>query len=484
MTRSTNSVLAKRSSGVLLHLSSLDGSCAIGDLGPKAHEFAAWCASAGFLWWQMLPVGPIGPGNSPYASTSSFAGEPLFVSLEGLADDGLLSKKDVRESVVAARKFSRRTNRAGSHSQTDYDAARMAKEPAFLRAFENFRLGGGFHSASFRSFEKREASWLIGWRAFTNDTSGYHGFLQFEFDKQWAAFRKTCTAVGLKLLGDIPMFVTLESADVMANPELFRLDRSGRPEVLTGVPPDCFSKDGQLWGHPHYRWSAHRAQNFRWWTQRIAASLRRFDGVRIDHFVGFHHAYEIPAGARNARRGKWRPQAGKELLTAASHALGALPFVAEDLGAVTPEVVALRKSFNLPGMKVLHHAFGRDNSGELPHHHQHDCVVYPATHDNDTTRGWWKSLPATSRKRFVLFAGSTAALQPNEAMIRIAFESPAQLAIIPLQDILGLDRSARMNFPGTSKGNWVWRLGTDWHARRVPSAKTLHALAALTGRIV
>lgn len=280
------------------------------------------------------------------------------------------------------------------------------------------------------------------------------------------------------------MFVTLESADVMANPELFRLDRRGRPEVLTGVPPDCFSKDGQLWGHPHYRWSAHRSQNFRWWTQRIAASLRRFDGVRIDHFVGFHHAYEIPAGARNARRGKWRPQAGKELLTAASRALGALPLIAEDLGAATSEVVALRQSFNLPGMKVLHHAFGHDNSGELPHHHRHDCVVYPATHDNDTTRGWWKSLPATSRKRFVRFAGLTAARRPNEAMIRIAFESPAQLAIIPLQDVLGLDRSARMNLPGTPKGNWVWRLGTDWHARRVSSAKNLHALAALTGRIV
>ncbi|MDA0213944.1 MAG: 4-alpha-glucanotransferase [Planctomycetota bacterium] len=482
MIESINPVLAKRSCGVFLHLSSLDGSCAIGDLGAKAYEFASWCSSAGFSWWQMLPVGPLGPGNSPYSSTSSFAGEPLFISLESLANDGLLSSKDVRESLAVTRKFARRSNRPGSHSQTDYDTARLAKEPAFLRAFENFRLGGGFRSPSFRAFEKREYVWLKGWRTFTNDTNGYHAFLQFVFDKQWTALRKTCAANGVKLLGDIPMFVTLESADVMSNPKLFRLDRKGRPEVLTGVPPDCFSKDGQLWGHPHYRWSAHRTQKFRWWTQRIASSLRRFDGVRIDHFVGFHHAYEIPAGARNARRGQWRLQAGKELLTAATRSLGALPLVAEDLGAVTPEVVALRKSFNLPGMKVLHHAFGHDNSGELPHHHDRDCVVYPATHDNDTTRGWWKSLSAPSRKRFVRFAGSTAAHQPNEAMIRIAFESPAQLAMISLQDILGLDRSARMNFPGTPKGNWCWRLGTDWHARRIACAKSIYSLAALTGR--
>jgi len=483
MSESVNPVLAKRSAGVLLHLSSLDGSCAIGDLGPRAHEFAAWCASAGLLWWQMLPVGPIGLGNSPYASTSSFAGEPLFLSLESLEADGLLSKKDVRDSVAAARTFSRRTNRTGSHSQTDYDAARLAKEPAFLRAFENFRLGGGFQSAAFRGFQKREAAWLKGWQVFTDDTSGYHTFLQFEFDKQWIALRKSCAEVGVKLLGDIPMFVTLESADVMANPELFRLDRGGRPEVLTGVPPDCFSKDGQLWGHPHYRWSAHRTQKFSWWTQRIAASLRKFDGVRIDHFVGFHHAYEIPAGARNARNGRWRPQAGRELLTAARRALGVLPLIAEDLGAVTPEVIALRHAFNLPGMKVLHHAFDRDDSGELPHHHQRDSVVYPATHDNDTTRGWWRSLSLSSRERFVRFAGLDAARQPHDAMIRIAFESPAQIAIVAMQDILGLDRSARMNLPGTPTGNWRWRLGTDWQARRVATAKSLCALAALTGRM-
>ncbi len=480
---SANPMLRKRACGVLAHLSSLDGSCAIGELGRCAHDFVDWCASAGLTWWQMLPVGPIGLGNSPYSSTSSFAGEPLFLSLDSLADDGLLARRDVREAVAVARKIAKRSMSAkASRARTDYDAARIAKEPAFLRAFESFRIGGGFRSADFHAFARRE-SWLKDWQLFNDDAQGYHAFLQFQFDRQWTALRAKCAANRVKLLGDLPIFVTLESSDVAAHQKLFRLDRAGRPEVLTGVPPDCFSKDGQLWGHPHYRWSAHRAQKFAWWIERIAASLRRFDGVRIDHFVGFHHAYEIPVGARTARRGRWRPQAGVELLTAARRALGSLPLVAEDLGAVTPEVIALRKQFALPGMKVLQHAFDADDSWNLPHHHEHDCVVYPATHDNDTTRGWWKHLGAAQRQRFIRFAGSDASRQPHTAMLRIALESPAQLAIVALQDVLGLDELARMNMPGQARNQWQWRLGHDWPTQRARAARTIRALAALTGRI-
>ncbi len=480
-----STVVAKRSCGVLLHVSSLDGPCAIGDLGPRAHAFAQWCARAGLSWWQMLPVGPIGPGDSPYASPSSFAGEPLFISLDALAADGLLARADVRESNRVARKFSRQAMVSqGSTGRTDYDAARRAKEPAFLRAFEAFRLCGGLQSAPFRSFEKHQSFWLDGWRAFMSDTTGYHSFLQFQFDRQWKALRTRCTDLGVKLLGDIPIFVTLESADVAQHPELFRIDRLGRPEVLTGVPPDCFSKDGQLWGHPHYRWSAHRAQKFRWWTDRIATTLHRFDGARIDHFVGFHHAYEIPPHARNARRGRWRKQAGEEVLRAAKQSLGSLALVAEDLGAVTREVVSLRDSFGLPGMKVLQHAFGRDDSPDLPLHHERLSVVYSATHDNDTTRGWWRALDSASRKRFIRFAGKSAAQKPHDAMNRIVFESPSQLAIVPMQDLLGLDRRARMNHPGTAVGNWRWRLGSDWPKKQRDFARKLRSLATLTGRLV
>ncbi len=484
MSSSANAAMAHRAAGVLCHLSSLAGPCAIGDLGPCAREYVEWCHDAGFSWWQMLPVGPIGPGDSPYASTSSFAGEPLFISLEALHDAGLLAARDVRESAAAAKRYARGSlEQRGSKAKTSYDAARRAKEPAFLRAFETFRADGGFESANYRAFAQREKYWLAGWRAYLNDTIGYHAFLQFAFDEQWRQLRAHAHAHRVQLIGDVPIFVSLDSADVAEHPELFRLDRAGHPEVLTGVPPDCFSKDGQLWGHPHYRWSAHRAEGFRWWTERIASSLRRFDSVRIDHFVGFHHAYEIPAGAKNARSGTWKPQAGEELLAAARQKLGALSLIAEDLGAVTPEVVALRTRFDLPGMRVLHHAFGGDNSSDLLHRHECKCVVYPGTHDNDTTRGWFAALAASARKRFAAYCGADALRSPHEAMIRLAFASSAQLAVIAMQDVLALDRSARMNLPGRAQGEWRWRLSSDWRKKGASAAKSVRALAAITGRI-
>ncbi len=484
MNGGSNPVMSRRAAGVLCHLSSLTGPCAVGDMGDGAVEFVEWCSSAGLSWWQMLPVGPLGPGNSPYASTSSFAGEPLFIALEGLRDDGLLAARDVRESAEAARRYTSTTvRRASTRSRADFEAARRCKEPAFLRAFESFRASRGFESASYAAFEVRERFWLAGWRAFHKDSLGYHAFLQFMFDKQWRRLRHVASRHGVQLLGDLPLFVTLESADVAEHPELFRLSRTGNPEVLTGVPPDCFSRDGQLWGHPHYRWRAHRADGFRWWTERIAATLRRFDAVRIDHFVGFHHAYEIPAGARTARTGTWVRQPGSEVLAATTRSIGPLALIAEDLGAVTPEVVRLRTTFNLPGMKVLQHAFGCDDSGELPHRHEVQSVVYPATHDNDTTRGWCKALGASSRQRFRSYCGGDAMRSPHEAIARMAYGSPAQLAIIPMQDVLGLGREARMNRPGNPRGQWRWRLASNWQAQGSKCAQKLRALALITGRI-
>lgn len=483
MKQGTNPILDRRAFGVLAHISSLDGGYAIGDAGPSALAFIDWCADAGAGWWQMLPVGPVGPGESPYSSTSSFAGEPLFISLEGLRDDGLISARALREARrTAARLGGKALKARGAHARCNFDAARAAKEPAFLEAFEMFRLGRGFEGGAYRTFVRRERAWLDGWSRYQRDGNGFHAFLQFQFDRQWQRLRAHAARRGVRLLGDVPIFVPLDSADVASNPALFRLDARGRPHVVTGVPPDCFSADGQLWGHPHYRWDAHRRQGFDWWCRRLGGALRRFDGVRIDHFVGFHHAYEIPRGARTARRGSWRRQPGREVLGAARKRLGTLSLIAEDLGAVTSEVVALRRAFQLPGMKVLHNAFGGDDSAELPHHHSVDSVVYTGTHDNETTVQWRGSRRADELARLRAICGPDALRDPAQALIRMAFASPAQLAVVPLQDVLGLGASARMNVPGVALGNWTWRVGSDWAAMRRGCADRLRTLAQATGR--
>ena len=465
------SIFGTRSGGVLLHLSSVPGAFGVGDLGPGAHDALAWVVRSGLTWWQMLPVGPIGPGDSPYASTSSFAGEPLFISIDGLVRDRLLPRSALRASPALARGSSR------------YAAARAAKWPLFGQAFEAFRRKGGLRSSAFRAFERRQRFWLPGWRAFMKDTQGLHAFLQFAFDAQWTELKAASAAKGIRLLGDVPIFVSLESADVQSNPELFRLDRHGRPTVVTGVPPDCFSADGQLWGHPHYRWSEHRRTGFRWWIERVRAAVERFDAVRIDHFIGFHHAYEIPGNATTARDGVWKRAPGRELLGALERALGTLPLIAEDLGALTPPVVALRDDFGLPGMKLLHNAFYGDDSGEAPHRHPRHCVCYPGTHDNDTTVGWWTQLQPAAKARACAYMGLDGG-DPAAQLNRLAFTSPANTAIVAMQDALGLGAEARMNLPGTASGNWHWRLQRTGAASLRPhEAYRLRALGVLTGRL-
>ena len=465
------SIFDVRTGGVLLHLSSVPGAFGVGDLGPGAHDALAWVARTGLTWWQMLPVGPIGPGDSPYASTSSFAGEPLFISVDGLVRDRLLPRSVLRASPALARGSSR------------YAAARAAKWPLFGQAFEAFRRKGGVRSAAYRAFERRHRFWLPGWRAFMKDTQGLHAFLQFAFDAQWTELKAASASKGIRLLGDVPIFVSLDSADVQSNPGLFRLDRHGRPTVVTGVPPDCFSADGQLWGHPHYRWSEHRRTGFRWWIERVRAAVERFDAVRIDHFIGFHHAYEIPGNATTARDGVWKRAPGRELLGALERVLGRLPLIAEDLGALTPPVVALRDDFGLPGMKLLHNAFYGDDSGEAPHRHPRHCVCYPGTHDNDTTVGWWTQLQPAAKARACAYMGWDGG-DPAAQLNRLAFTSPANTAIVAMQDALGLGAQARMNLPGTASGNWHWRLQrTGAASLRPAAADRLRALAALTGRL-
>jgi len=462
----------KRRAGVLLHLTSLSGPHGIGDLGPASDRFASWCQASGLSLWQMLPIGPVGLGESPYSATSSFAAEPMLVSLERLAQDGLLPKSRLK----APRSLGR--------GPTNFAEARAFKWPRFQEAFETFQRKGGLKSPAFRAFSRGARGWLPGWCHFAavQQVGGreLHAFIQFQFQMQWKNFRQHCAECGVKLIGDLPIFVMLESADVADHAKLFRLQRNGRPTVVTGVPPDFFSKSGQLWGHPHYAWAAHRREGFRWWTARVATALTRFDALRIDHFVGLVHAYEIAGDATTARKGVWRPTPGRELLTAIERRLGRLPFIAEDLGAVTPAVTRLRDNFGLPGMKLLHNAFYHADSSDLPHHHPSNCVVYPGTHDNDVSRGWIRHLSKNALARFQSYAGGDP-LKPEQALIRLAYTSPARTAIVAMQDLLGLSSDTRMNVPGQATGNWCWRLQPD--AIPTSCASHLRALAADAGRL-
>lgn len=445
--------LLSRRAGVLLHPTSLDGPDAIGDIGPAAVRFVRWLAATGFSAWQMLPIGPVGEGDSPYSARSSFAGEPMLISLDSMVGEGWLD----RARLAKARRSAPRTG--------GWSAARRFKGRLFREAYESFLASGGARRADYRRFIA--APWMAAWCGVCEsrgEPAGYAAFLQFAFDRQWDALRAVARAHGVLLVGDLPIFVSAESADVAEHPELFRLDRRGRPTVVTGVPPDCFSRDGQRWAHPHYRWSAHRRDGFRWWRARVREALHRFDLLRVDHFVGFAHAYEIPAAHRTARRGRWRPTPGRELLRALAREFGPLPFIAEDLGAVTPAVTRLRDDFALPGMRIVQHGFGSARSPDVPHRHPEYCVAYPGTHDNDTLAGWWRRLDAATRRRVLDYAGGSGR-DALRSMLRITCTSRARIAVFPMQDLLGLGSEARMNTPGSARGQWSWRLRPGWSKR-------------------
>ena len=457
-------MFATRSAGVLLHPTSLPGGHGIGDLGPTARRWVTWCQRAGFTWWQMLPVGPVGEGWSPYSPQSAFAIEPMLISLDDLVADGLIARRDLR----AVRTLS-------NDARVRFQTVARRKHDVLYQAWRNLKP-----TSALRRFKRDQSSWLESWCAFAAEQDGlepaYHAAVQYIAQVQWDRLRTHARRAGVRLIGDLPIFVTLESADVVAAPELFRLDRSGRPTVVTGVPPDSFSPTGQRWGHPHYRWSAHRASGWQWWVDRVQRQLALSDAVRVDHFVGFHHLFEIPADHKTAEHGRWKRSPGQELLRALANAVGDLPFIAEDLGAVTPEVTALRTEFGLPGMRLLQHAFGGADSIDRPHHHPESCVVYPGTHDNDTTRGWWRDQSVATRRQVRAYAGEGPV---EDLMIRLCASSPARTAVIPIADILGLGRGARMNRPGIARGNWAWRM-TEWPDRA--RTRWLDALWRATAR--
>ena len=479
-----------RSSGILLHITSLPGPYGIGELGEEAYRFVDFLESAGQQLWQVLPLYPIGFGNSPYHPYSVFAGNHLLISLNKLAGDGLLTRADLESMPVSPR------------DRVDYGAVLGSKTPLLKKAFENFRnqaspemrfdfqsfcdgnsywlddyalfmaLKNAHGSAIWNTWEedirKRGLEALQRWEKELTLEIEYHRYLQFQFFKQWFELKKYCNDRCIKLIGDVPIYVALDSADAWSHAGMFYLDSSGSPTVVAGVPPDYFSKTGQLWGNPLYRWRVMGKEGYSWWIERIRAASTMVDIIRLDHFRGFEKYWEIPAGETTAVNGRWVKGPGSRLFEAVRKELGQMPIIAEDLGYITPEVFALKDKYGFPGMKVLQFAFGSGpDNYHLPHHYAQNCVVYTGTHDNDTAAGWFKggitgdtvrtAKEIEAERHFAMKYLHTDGGGINWDLIRLAFSSVADTAIVPLQDLLGLGSEARMNKPGTTGGNWEWR---------------------------
>jgi 4-alpha-glucanotransferase len=465
--------LSDRSSGLLLHPTSLPGAAEGGDIGPEARRFVDFLAEAGQRWWQMLPVGPTGYGNSPYSAQSAFAGNAMLVSPDRLVGEGLLADADLgrpREEQLRAAfaSFSRRNADAGF-------VAFCAQAAPWLEDFALYRALKRAHDE--RQWTRwqpelrdRQPEALGRARAAFAEEMAYVRFQQWRFASDWRALRAYAHERGVALVGDLPIFVAHDSADVWQHRELFHLDDAGEPTVVAGVPPDYFSETGQRWGNPLYRWHRMRSRGYAWWIDRFHQALAVFDAIRLDHFIGFQRYWEIPASEPTAIGGRWMKGPGAPFLRALQAALGALPLIAEDLGVVTPAVRALRDRFGLPGIKILQFAFGTDPNAPdfLPHNYTRAAVAYTGTHDNDTTVGWFddpgsgtRSAAQTEKERRTAlhYLGSDGdAGEIHWKMIRAVMMSVASVAIMPVQDLLGLGTDARMNRPGQETGNWSWRL--------------------------
>jgi 4-alpha-glucanotransferase len=459
---------------VLLHVTSLPHAGDEGVLGAPAHRFVDLLADSGFSVWQTLPVGPAGDDGSPYFSRSVHAGSTALVDVADLVARGW-TRADARphpdETPLARRRRKLLEaligfeNVATEGHRRDYQAfieqrPWLADDALFmaLKAENQGRPWWEWNTPS----RDREPAALAAAHARHRAAVEQFVFEQYLFHVQWSALRAHAHQRGVLLFGDLPIYVARDSVEVWAHRENFLLDAAGAPLAVAGVPPDYFSADGQLWGNPLYDWPQMRADGFRWWVARLATQLERFDLLRIDHFRGLESYWEIPASARTAREGHWRPAEGAALLNRFAEVFGALPIVAEDLGVITDQVVALRERFGLPGMRILQFAFdGTVDNPYLPQNHVPNSVVYTGTHDNDTTAGWYVTLPPEAREQFAAYFGPTTS-SAAETLVRAALASVARLAVVPLQDLLGLGSEARMNTPGTTRGNWQWRF--NWEA--------------------
>lgn len=507
--------MTKRKSGILLHPTSLPSAFGVGDLGQAAYTFIDKLAEAHQTLWQILPLVPTDGGGSPYASCSAFAGNPLLISLEELAKDDLLTEADLNAAKVdpaprvdykkaaeaklpllekafqhfksmekpadytafceknafwledyvlyVALKDHFRKVRAEEETTEHFDAFVAECEGLGLteKQIKDYYMGANWNSFP-KPLKKRNALSLKKWRRELAEAIEKETFLQYIFQKQWQAVKAYANKKGVSIIGDAPIFVAYDSADVWANQKLFRLDPKGFPTCVAGVPPDYFSETGQLWGNPLYDWKQHEKTDFAWWTARIRKTLADVDILRIDHFRGFETYWEVPFGAEDARGGKWVKAPGLKFFRSLEEKLGKLPLIAEDLGSITEEVLALRNATGFPGMRILQFAFGQDkNNAYLPHCYDKNTVVYTGTHDNDTCRGWYETAAEAEKdhlRRYMNADGQNVAWD----LIRLAFASPADTAIVPLQDVLNLGTEHRMNIPGTSAGNWGFTFSFDW----------------------
>lgn len=472
-----------RASGILLHPTSLPSEFGIGDFGPIAFQFVDFLVETRQTYWQILPLGPTGYGDSPYQSFSAFAGNTNLISPEKLVEDRLLTEEDINQKPDFPR------------DRIDYGKVYEWKNSILPKAFERFRgEKNEDFGEEFESFCAQEAAWLEDYAFFraaklSHDHKAWYEwekplrlrqeralkqaqknlheqieeqkFFQFLFFRQWSKLKAYANEKGVKIVGDVPIFVALDSADVWCNQDKFKLKKDGSPKVVAGVPPDYFSKTGQLWGNPIYEWRQMQKNNFGWWISRIKHTLKTVDVARIDHFRGFAGAWEVPGGDETAENGKWVDVPGRELFEAVKDAVGDLPFWAEDLGVITDDVRQLRDLFGFPGMKILQYAFGGDPKNEfLPHNYIQNCVAYTGTHDNETSVGWFNSQHGYERFYCLKYLNSNAHAIHWD-FIRAAWSSVADTAIAPMQDILGLGNEARMNLPASSSGNWNWRFRAE-----------------------
>lgn len=493
-----------RKAGILLHIASLPGKYGIGSFSKEAYDFVDFLKESGQSYWQILPLGQTGYGDSPYQSFSTFAGNPYFIDLDTLIEEGLLKKSEVNaydwgknssyidygklwesryEVLRIAYKRSRHFEspsykkflRQNSHWLNDY---------ALFMAVKNHFGGVSFHEWD-DDIRRRDKKAISKYKEQLKDEIEFYKFQQFKFSEQWVKLKKYANKAGIKIVGDIPIYVAFDSADTWANPNLFKFDKDGFPTGVAGCPPDGFSKSGQLWGNPLYDWKYHKQTGYAWWVERIRNCYKLYDVIRIDHFRGFDAYYNIPYGDKTAEHGKWEKGPGLDLFKTLKNELGDMEIIAEDLGFLTDSVLKLVKDTGYPGMKVLQFAFdSREDSDYLPHNYERNCVVYTGTHDNDTIVGWYQSLKTKDKRFAVKYLGNDKT--PEDMIhwdyIRLAMGSVAKLCIIPLQDYLGIGKEGRINTPATLGGqNWQWRVSKKAITKSL--SKSIYNMTKLYARL-
>ncbi len=490
----------KRSSGILMHPTSLPSNNGVGTLGKEAYKFVDFLHQAGQKWWQVLPLTPTGYGHSPYQCYSAFAGNPFLIDLDFLAEKGWLTKDEACFAIKDPK-------------TAEFDAVRKHLHDVLPKAFERFLAIGGVEGTQFETFCEKEKDWLDDYALFralkdefeqkswfewedslkNRDEAtlaiykkscanqiAYRKFLQYLTLSQWKGVKDYANSLGIQVIGDIPIYVSWDSADVWVNPELFLLDKKGYPTHVAGVPPDYFSETGQLWGNPVFNWKKHLETNFEWWKKRISVTLQHVDLIRLDHFRGFEAFWSVPFGEKTAIKGEWVTGLGQELFQALTDEFGKLPFIAEDLGVITPEVETLRDDFDMPGMKILQFAFDSDEENDFrPHNYTKDSVVYTGTHDNDTLLGWLATATKEDKALALDYLNGT-----EESIvwdfIRSAWASTSVLAVTTMQDVLEQGTESRMNIPGTATGNWAWRF--TWDDINEQCIEKLKGLTQIYGR--